>query len=388
MYAYKINLKLASFQGLFYISNCMMMSFIVNYFAYQGYDNFQIGILTTLLMLGNLIAQPMWGNICDKRDTVKPLYIFVVCIEMVGALALHLAGSNFILTLIATIVVSMALYPLSTIVDLWIVRISLNEPEVNFGFTRSSGSLFFAIAAAMYGGFLDKFGYGILPFVYIFVAFCCILLSCTIKENYVETHVEKKKISFRKSAKQLMHNKAFVLLTITYFLMNCGKTPFFNYLPRKFEELGGGSSMYGYSLSLMAFLEIPALLLLSTLRRKFKLKNLIFVSVIAYFVQVALMAYFSNPIYIVASGAIQFMSFGFYCGVIMYYMSEIVDNKILFTAQTIFVAIGAALPGMLSNVVAGYIANVIGVIPMMNLCLIPMFLAILVFAYGMKKAKA
>ena len=388
-------------QGMYWMSYCIMFPFLVRMCTEFGYDDFQSGVVLTGATIANLVMQPVIGSICDKLLHIKPLFIAMFAAGGAFSLLLPVGKKNFFVLFATFLLLSACIQTLQYIIDIWSVRISMTGVEYNYGFSRSFGSVFYAVTALCFGPALDKWGMDIITPVFIVCcAITCIVAFMVNEKGAAEmlrtqraNGGEKKKsgVPFMKAVGMLLKNKKYLFFLIAYFVMQIGNLPVYNYAARKFEILGGGSALFGLALFFMAISEVPMLVSLNRLRAKIPAETLVMLSFFGMVLRASGIAYVGKPVLMAFAFLLQCISYGIFIGAMIIYMSEIVPEEILFTAQTVFAAVSIGLSGVIGNLFGGYVANTWGVIEMMHVFVVftvigSVFFALTVLLGRKKKA--
>jgi len=373
----KMNWIFGFLQGMYWMSYCIVFPFLVRMCSDFGYDDFQSGVVLTGATIANLVMQPIVGSICDRLPRIKPLFCGMFLTGAGLSLLIYVGKKSFPVLFVTVLLLSACIQTLQYIIDIWSVRISSTGIAYNYGFSRSFGSVFYAVTAVVFGIALDSFGFDILPPVFMITAFLTVCVAVMVNEKDAATMIlgkrnqnkEKKQnaVPFLKACGMLLKNRKYMVFLIAYFIMQMGNLPVYNYVSRIYEELGAGTSLFGVALFTMAISEVPMLLLLKWLKARIKAETLVLISFIGMILRVLLMAFVMHPIWLTVSFLSQSISYGIFIGAMIYYMAEIVEPEILFTAQTVFAAVSIGLSGIIGNLLGGYYAKAVGVLPMMKL---------------------
>ena len=70
-----VNLRYGLLQGMYWMAQCTILQFSVMLCNSRGYDNYSIGVATMLVALSNVLAQPLWGLLCDRRPKIKKIFL-------------------------------------------------------------------------------------------------------------------------------------------------------------------------------------------------------------------------------------------------------------------------------------------------------------------------
>lgn len=372
----RMNWVFGFLQGMYWTSYCVMFPFLVRMCASFGYDDFQSGVVLTGATIANLIMQPVVGSVCDKLLHIKPLFVAMFLSGSVISLLLPVGKKHFIILLATVLLLSACIQTLQYIIDIWSVRISMTGVQYNYGFSRSFGSVFYAVTALVFGPALDAWGMDIITPVFIVCCLITVIVTFFVDEKEAAELLKtqrgsangkkKQSVPFTRAVAMLLRNKKYLFFLSSYSIVQIGNLPIFNYTARKFEILGGGGTLYGLALFFMAMSEVPMLLLLNKLRARMRAQKLVMLSLFGMVLRAVGIAFAGQPLLMALSFLLQSISYGIFIGAMIIYMSEIVPEEILFTAQTVFAAVSMGLSGVFGNLIGGYVANTHGVVFMMQ----------------------
>lgn len=85
----------------------VLQGFLVPFLIENGYTNIQIGIISSFISLMTVIAQPMWGFLCDRFETVKKILVPAMLVSGIIVAALPSFRNNFWLVLTISSVYSL-----------------------------------------------------------------------------------------------------------------------------------------------------------------------------------------------------------------------------------------------------------------------------------------
>ncbi|MBR6763948.1 MAG: MFS transporter [Clostridia bacterium] len=393
----RMNWVFGFLQGMYWTSYCVLFPFLVQMCTAYGYDDFQSGVVLTGATIANLVMQPVIGSICDKMLRIKPLFVSLFLAGGAISLLLFVGKYNFFVLFITMLLLSACVQTLQYIIDIWSVRISMTGVNYNYGFSRSFGSVFYAITAVVFGAAIERFSIDITSPVFIVCALITAGIAMLVREDEAALLLRKKReageggkketVPFLKACTMLLKNKEYMIFLISYFVMQLGNLPVYNYTSRKFEILGAGSSLYGVALFVMAITEVPLLIYLKKLKVFFGNRTLVLMSFVGMVIRICAIAFAPTPTLLALAFLTQSISYGIFIGAMIHYMSEIVPDSILFTAQTVFAAVSIGLSGILGNLIGGYYAKVAGVLEMMHTFVIFVFIGALIFAIPMIMVK-
>lgn len=361
----KTTVKYGMLQGMYWMAQCTVLQFAVMLYNSRGYDKFSIGIATMLVALTNVLAQPVWGILCDRKPKIKRLFLTGLLIAMGASLILPFSENSIVLTVFAMMVIGFMYQPLAQVVDAWIVRMNANGYHINYAAVRSFGSMGYAFTAMGYGLLLDTFGMWLMTpsFLLCCVVFCVVVLKTKEPEAVVakrKSEVAEGEESFSDILKKLIRNKQYLILILSFLLMTTGMSAGHTFMSVKLTELGGGNMEYGLVMTVMSGCEMCVLLLMSKYAGRFRPAALMAVGYLSIIVKMLLLAFAGNIPMIVAAHIFHGPAYGIMLGAVVMYIQSVVDHRSLFTAQTGYGAC-MGLGNILGSFLGGVISTAVGI---------------------------
>ncbi|HHW31728.1 MAG TPA: MFS transporter [Clostridiaceae bacterium] len=364
----EVNLRIAILQGTYNSMTCVSIVYFVQAFQRFGIDKLTIGII---MMLSNIVAavmQPFWGYLCDKIG--NPRKIIISCCIVGGILYFGLiySGGNIIIITLAAMGVFATYHPMMHLLDSWVTKLIVEGYKINYGATRSGGSVSYALTAAIFGVAVTRFGMFIAP--YVFTGLCLIFCIVAIKVPNPITHVQNKgKISPSSSISYLVKNNAYIIFMVAYFLTTLTHSSNNTFYSVLVFEMGGNETHVGIGLFISAIVEIPGLVFYNSFRKKtgMKTNNVLATAMFFYFLKCLMMALSPNIGFIMIANTLQAVSFAIFMPAMIEYLIENVDKTFLSTAQMFLIAIGVSMGSILSNPISGALAENIGTKTMLKI---------------------
>ncbi|MBR0143551.1 MAG: MFS transporter [Clostridia bacterium] len=371
----RMNWVFGFLQGTYWMSYGVLFPFLVRMCASFGYDDFECGVILTGVTVANLLMQPLIGSVCDRLLRIKPLFIGMFLTGAAASFLIYVGKKSFVVLVLTFLLLSACIQTLQYIIDIWSVRISSTGIRYNYGFSRSFGSLFYAVATGILGFVLDRFGMDVIEPIFFVSALLTAFVALWVDENECAARLAAEReaggrkrgaVPFFRAIGMLVRNPRYMIFLVSYFIIQIGNLPIYNYTARKIEILGGGSSLLGIALFFQAISEVPMLLLQNRLKARFSAETLMRMALIGMVIRAAGIAFAPTAELVAASYLLQFVSFGIFIGALVLYVPEIVEKEILFTAQTVFAAVTIGLAGILGNLAGGYVSKTCGVMEMMH----------------------
>lgn len=298
-----LNLSYGLVQGTYWMSYAVYFSFASVFLLARGYSNGMIGMI---LALGNILALIFQPFISDRADRLKRLPLTTL-IGIMGFSVLLLTwvfmiseSKNMMVTIAYILIISVIniMQPIITALSFKLRECGL---YVNFGLTRSGGSMSYAVLCWILGSLVAAFGVRILPpsGELVFVGFIgALVLTQKIFNRASDINgyrVEEPGSAIRENSGMsginiwqfISRHKGFFIVNIGVFGVFFSNQVLNGFMLQIVQGVGGSSQHMGRVFTLMAMLEIPTLIFYDRIRRKFSCKTLLKVSVICYVLQIA-----------------------------------------------------------------------------------------------------
>jgi len=378
----KININLGLVQGFYWMASCVFVSFLVRLLSGFGYSDYQIGLTLTFSSLASLFIQPLLGWLADKVRSVKALLITCLVIAICAAVLLEIFHEHIHLVYFLILVIFGSFRSLVYIIDLWSLSAEKDHKDFSYGFTRSFGAVFYAVSAVFYGSAIDRYGTGIIIPCFCIFSFLVICMALFVKTSEGEDGINphKNSLPMIDALKILFTNKAYVVLLVSYTLIEMSCIANQNYLTRKFEVLGTGDFYTGLALLIMGLLQLIPLLLNVKITRRFSASLLMLIAFIGLNMRNIIMAFSTTSLATVSAYLTEPFAFGLYIGSVLYYMSSILPRRVRYLGMTLYSAITAGLGGMVGNYMAGRLAETFGILVMMKYLTIPALIGLMLYA--------
>jgi len=385
----KENIAFGGLQWFFWSGVCTIIAFMVVFLKSTGYSESQIGIIMSAISIGSVLGQPFWGNVSDKRDSIRNVLVFSLLFSAFITLLIPFAAKYFIPVIVFCFLMSFTENSMPAIIDSWTLSQSAKKPWIDYGFTRGMGSLGFALTAIVFGFFLDKYGYNIMfyshfAFVIIAVVFCFVI-EPKEKEAVPKSADNRGKtsisgIKFKDSAKFLWFLIA-ATLVFTGFRANA------TFFPILLSERGGNNSMLGIAFFIMAGSEFPVLFASKRLLRKFKDTTLITISMFFFCIRNLLHIVIVPVPLLIISQATQGLSFALFLPACVYYIRRISPLGLTSTYLTVATSCYFGMGGILGSYFGGIITENSGIFTMLKTSLVVTIIGLAVFVLKGKESK-
>ena len=362
---------------------CVGVSFISPVLMRFQYGPMEIGLALTLAALANMSSKPLWGYLHDKYSYSRQTVLAVIAAGCLFFTLLVCSEGQKFLAQLGIIGISMTISSMVSFVDSWAMRLMSEGYNLNYGITRSGGSMMFAFVAAGFGFVMDHFGakpgIGILALSYLVMVFTA--RGIPNPQRKLKDAPERK---IKDGVRYLFSNRPYVALVLTYFfgiICICASDGF---LALRIAELGGTDAHIGLGMFVQAMSEIPMMLLYRRLKTKWALPPhlLVAASFVFYFIKCVLLGIAPSYQAAIVITTLNSVSFALFVMAIVDYILLYVDVSYLSTSYLIFSALGSGLGAAFGNYIDGAIAQAAGVGNMMLLVSCTALLAAAIVGFG------
>lgn len=335
------------------------------YLQQVGFSPSQLGLLNAIASAVGIASVAFWGMVSDRLGSVKKVLIAVLgggalFYSLVPLIPAGTAYTVLALT-IALPLINFFRGSMSTFAENLLVR-NCNELRLNYGLLRGLGSILFTVGSLIISS--------LLPFVGVENTFwlCGVLMLIPIaftffsREPSAGARPEKKRGGGMHLG-ELFQNQAYLLFLgfslIFYICTTCEA----NYIPYFMAAVDVPSEQYGVLMGYRALFEVPFLLLMVRLRRRFPLRILVIFSPVLMALECLGFFLFARSL----PTMLLFCTFyglgnGLFIGSSLNYLYELAPDHLKASAQAFFVAV-SSVAGILGNLLGGVLFDGVGAAP-------------------------
>ncbi len=388
--AKRTTLLFALLQGFYWSSYCMLYAFLITILTGYGFTTLQAGIAMTLISVVTIIAQPLLGYISDTFLPAKRLLIFCMAIGAGLTLLLPTAlSSSKALGLSLVLLISVFDYSIYTVIDVWIVRTIAKNPGMEFAVMRSGGSVLYASTALLMGNLLASTGVRIMLTGHTVMLLAAIGVACFLEEfpcpnsaSYAGSALVKKgEGGLLSAARQLMHNRTFVVVVCSLTLHQISARIGSTYLATLVEYFGGTSREMGLAIFIGSGLEFVVMLVVGRILQhgKCSLTTAYFLFNILAVTRFALLLLPGDIRLLLVTQVFHSLFVGTYLRVFTEYIAKITPPHLTATACTLAIAASVGVGCVPGNLFGGLIIERFGMHSYIWFCVIIAIVATLVF---------
>lgn len=368
-----LNLEYSCIQGTFWMYYGVVGTFASVFLLARGYSNTEIGIV---LAVGNVLAvilQPVLADFADRSKRISLIGI----IQLIAAVMLVMTAALCALQRksLALTVIFVLLLTWHTVLQPLINSLSFKLEEsgyhVSFGVARSMGSLFYSLLMAVTGTMVENWGVQVLPLSGGAIMVMLLISLVLTKRQFdkakaaggpgqTAAKLEDKPAEEEINLKDfLMRNKIFVLVNVGVIGIYFSNQILNNYMIQIVTSVGGDSEDMGRILSVMAFLEIPAMVGFDSLRKKISCEFLLKVASVGFTIKIAMCYIAASVTMVYIAQLFQLISFGLFLPAMVNFIDEIMSKGEAVKGQAFFTTM-VTVTSMISSLIGGVILDLSG----------------------------
>lgn len=321
-----------------------------------GYSDTMIGQVAVATSIVGLFAPPLMGQLCDRWQLNKLLFIVAAVVAPAAFFVIQHAHGFWVVVLCAVVFYACCI-SVQSVPGGWIAALNADGHNINFSFTRSFGSLSFALISIVIGLIVGKCGIESLPL--LLVAFGGMLVAAVLPlpTQPKQTPQKERSVKFIPALKVLLRNKPYVLLLLCSILYTIPGSVFFTYFAVYFSQLGGTASWLGVAMFILAVVEVPVMLLYGRLEKVIPVAWLVAISMVGYAVRGICISLAPNATWLTASLLLQVFGLALSVPACQSFIAACTPPEYSSTAQTLAFAVGG-FGTILANVLSTWLVSV------------------------------
>lgn len=356
----RLNFWYGGVQGMFFAAICSFHTFLVLYLKSNGYSDFRIGLIMTLMSVIGVISPTLMGYIADFYIPVKVIVIVMMILSIPLAFFVQASIAIFPLALIAILLTGIAEKSMGSVIDSWGMRLRNEHPYLNYGATRGLGSLLYASMALIAGKLYDVAGLDKMFWLHAVVAALCVIAALML-DNVKTSPRKVGQSSFFATVRELLRIRKYTIFLVSMVLHGFSMVVIGTFQPILIANHGGTSVHLGISSFMLAASEVPIMFSATKLLRRFKVESLLTVSFTFAALRLLLTVLAPTLELVIAVQVLQALSFGLYLPALLFYVSLITPDHAQSTAITLATSVGFGLSGITGNFFGGILAENFGV---------------------------
>lgn len=391
----KYTIKYVLVEGFYWTAVCPVSGFMVAYMQSKGFSGTYVGMMMAISNIILAVLQPIIAAKADKSEwlSLRKINVGFTIITLVSVILMIFTGSmaaalTGIVTLAMTAVNGMQ--PFTNAIS---VELGERGIDVNFGFCRAFGSLFYAIASTVTGRIMSQYGYDYLPYVAIVILVLLLIAVLIMDDGSKSAHKISPNISEQTDTSQprslgkfLMDNSKFCLFLIAMVCIFHTHMASSNYLINIVENVRGDSSSLGTAAAIAAVCELPVMILFDRLCRKIRVQTLIRVGGIMFVIKYALLTIGTSLSAIYIAEVIQGLSYAVLIPANVYYIGHLFSGADMNKGQSLSTA-AICISTVTASVLGGFFIDHYGVTSMMTLSTIISAIGVVILFLSLEEIK-
>ena len=349
-----------------------------------GYSNGEIGMI---LAAGSVIAvflQPLIADFADRSKKISLTGVTEICtvISMILYAGLFILKHQSAALFVCYALILAWVITLQPLLNSLCFRLERSGIHINFGVCRSVGSMGYSILCSVLGTLVENHGASVLPAAgELTLAALLIALLC-VKRNFdkacrqngipAENGIEVKTASTNEanntdaeSAESInlsdfiRGNKLFIVMQLGIAGIFFSNAVLNNFMLQVVSGVGGNSEDMGRVLGLMAFLEIPALILFDKIHDRFSCQTILRFASVCFVLKVGAIYLAQNMMVIYLAHFLQPFGFGLFLPGIVAFTNETMRKGEAVKGQAWFTVM-TTLASVISSILGGIMLDTAG----------------------------
>lgn len=337
---------LSIYYALIFMSVGSFTSFIGLYYAEVQLANYQIGVLGAAGAFISFIIQPWWGMKGDRAKLKNTIISFTLALSALTVWLMPLAGNNFWLLLLATLIFyffQCAINPLSDTITLELA----DKHHFTFSRIRTVGSLGYAIMAAVSGWLI---GFNVL---FIFITFSSMLVVAFILFQTLPKVAGHQREGRQVRFMELLKNKRLVLIYLYAFILATTLGFYMTFHAIYSEEQGISSNIIGIGVMLGSLSQFPFMIYFDWFYRKFGLAKLLIFSGMTYILRWVLLSFPLTEVTVIVSWLLHGTAYIVFYLCLAEYVNRHVPMELKASGQMMNAIVLMSLSRVIGSVVGG-----------------------------------
>jgi PPP family 3-phenylpropionic acid transporter len=337
-------------------------TYLTIYLQRQGFKPNQVGFINALNSTVAIVAAPLWGMIADRIRSSRKAFLVCVCFGAFFWALVPVSSRSFIgpLGLMYLIIPLSSFFkvPANSLMEVFVIQ-RCDMSRVSYGHARLWGSVGWTVMCLLLSFILPRTGVGFS--FYLYGVSYIPLFAILWKMNDSGAENIKGRVSFRTmGVGRLFRNYYFVSYLFFALFINMPVNISMTFLPYLVDAVGGDTAQYGLVAGYKALLEVPTLLLMRPLRRKFPLPVAIGGAAVLYIVEALLYTRAGSLFQIIAIQTFHGLGGGLMIGAASNYIYTLSPEGLSSTSQTVLGAVNS-IASIIGSMAGGILLMALGV---------------------------
>ena len=352
---------LSTIEFLFWFS-AASANYLTVFLQRQGFQPNQVGIITAINAAVPILATPFWGMIADKIRSIRKIFLFCICFAVCFWALIPASSRIYIgpLMLLHFLIPVSSFFrnPAHSLMDAFVVQ-RTDLGHVSYGHVRLWGSIGWTVMCIILSMVLPRAGVEVSFYIYGITFIPLILIMGRMKD--ISTGAPREHRSFKSmDIGRLFKNYYFVSYLFCALFIQMPTSVSLTFLPYLVDAVGGNTAMYGLVAGYKALLEVPSLLLMRTLKRKFPLPAAISAAGILYIIEALLYTKANSLFQIIMIQTFHGLGGGLMIGAASVYVYTMAPEGLNSTAHTIHGGVNS-IAAIIGSLAGGLLIMALGI---------------------------
>ena len=322
----------------------------------KNFSGSQIGLILGVLPIAGLVFQPVWSYLSDILNQRRLMLLIALAGLVLASLGLGFSTS-FIAVFLFTVLFSAMRAPVTPIISAIVLDYLDERDEVDsFSLLRMWGSVGFGVATLVMGSlFLDR----IVDYFPWFTAGVFILLG--ILSQFLPERGQTFAYRGFKDLGALIQNPGFAFYLAGSLFIGASFGIYNNYLTLFLQSLESPSWLVGVITSIQAFVEIPVMMALPFLLKKFSRRKIILLGALILPIRWLLYFFIQQPGWILPIQLVHGLPVVSFFVVSVAFVDRLVDQKFRATGQALYSTVMMGIGSGIGVTLAGWVIDAFGV---------------------------
>ena len=390
----KLNLYFSLIWALYWTGWAAIWGYLSVFLPYRGFTNSQVGLVSSCALLLPIVVQPALSSLSDRssRVTSRRLALALTALSMVCGAGVWAAKSSAVCAVLL-IIIGVSLTAIAPYFNAMSMDLVLRGLDVDFGASRSCGSVAYAAASLVLGAALERFAPTLVIPVFLVTFATLFLLLLFFRFDLPAPAATEVRVApaVLSNAALLRHYPRFTLVLLSCFLLMGSQNAITTYMIHIADKVGGGEGTTGTAYFISGLVELPAMLLFARLRRKFSLKLLMMGCAVFFLVRSTAFLISASATAVYLACSLQFFAYAILAVSSVYYVSTQIDTANQVKGQALIYTAMAGIGAAFGSLCGGRLLDMGGVQAMLIFCVISACAGVAVMAlalYGRRKNPA
>ena len=350
----KFRFKLFNFLQYFAVG--VFGPYLVVFLSQKAFTGAQIGLILGAMPLAGLVFQPLWSLLSDVLSRRRVLMLIALAGLIIASLGMGFANS-FGSTFFWVVVFSAMWAPIAPIITAMILDYLEESEDIDsYSLIRLWGSVGFGISTLIIGSlFLDRF-LDFFPWI-----MAGVFLMMTVLSPFLPEKGQVFAFAGLRDLGDLINNSKFILYLLGSLFIGASFGIYNNYLTLFLQSMDTSSWLLGLIVSVQAFVEIPVMMAVPFLSRKFTRRRIILLGALILPVRWLLYYLIQEPGWILPIQFVHGLPVVSFFVVSVAFVDRLVNPKFRATGQGLYSTVLMGIGSGLGVYIAGRVIDAFGV---------------------------